>query len=205
MTVQEEKPRAQRRVRLDVEAPIWDRCFTVAPLVIVGTREPDGDYDLAPKHMVMPLGWQNYVGFVCTPRHATHANARREGGFTMTWLRPGQELLASLAAAPRSDGDKPNLAALETFEAEGMDGRFVEGGYLFLECELERIVEGFGENSLIVGRIRAAQVDAAAQRMVDRDDADLLVESPLLAYLQPGRFAHIGSSDAFPFPLDFCR
>src|SRR5690606_34430059 len=48
-----------RRVELDVRVPVWDRFFTVAPLVLVGTREPDGRFDLAPKHMVLPLGWQN--------------------------------------------------------------------------------------------------------------------------------------------------
>ena len=25
----------------------------------LGTREPDGGYDLAPKHMATPLGWDN--------------------------------------------------------------------------------------------------------------------------------------------------
>jgi hypothetical protein len=67
-------------VSLDVTAPIWERCFTVAPLVLVGTREKDGSYDLAPKHMATPMGWQNYFGFVCTPRHRTYHNVRRERG-----------------------------------------------------------------------------------------------------------------------------
>ena len=62
-------------VTLDTAFPIWERFFTVAPLVLIGTREVDGTYDLAPKHMVTPLGWGNYFGFVCTPRHATYANA----------------------------------------------------------------------------------------------------------------------------------
>jgi hypothetical protein len=41
-------------VALDTARPVWDRFFTVAPLVVIGTREPDGGYDLAPKHMVTP-------------------------------------------------------------------------------------------------------------------------------------------------------
>ena len=36
-----------RRVELDVRVPVWDRFFTVAPLVLVGTRESDGRFDLA--------------------------------------------------------------------------------------------------------------------------------------------------------------
>ncbi len=35
-------------VTLDIDEPIWDRFFTVAPLVLIGTVEPDGGYDLAP-------------------------------------------------------------------------------------------------------------------------------------------------------------
>ena len=46
----------QRLVELDMNLPIWDRFFWVAPLVLVGTMESDGSYDLAPKHMAMPMG-----------------------------------------------------------------------------------------------------------------------------------------------------
>lgn len=205
MTERAEMSQDRRLVSLDVAQPIWDRFFLVAPLVVVGTREPDGGYDLAPKHMVLPLGWQNYVGFVCTPRHATHANILREGAFTMSWLAPGQEILASLAAAPRAGMAKPQLGALETFPAEGVDGVFVRSAYLFLECALDRTVDGFGENSLVVGRVTVARLDAAALRMLERDDNEVLRDAPLLAYLQPGRFARIARSDGFPFPLDFCR
>ena len=53
---------------------VWERVFTVAPLVIVGSKGPDGTYDLAPKHMAMPLGWGDRYCFVCTPRHNTHRN-----------------------------------------------------------------------------------------------------------------------------------
>ena len=38
-----------------VDQPIWERFYTVAPLVLVGTLEPDGSHDLAPKHMAMQL------------------------------------------------------------------------------------------------------------------------------------------------------
>ena len=46
-------------------------------LVLVGKREPDGGHDLAPKHMSTPIGWDNYYGFVCTPRHHTYGNIQR--------------------------------------------------------------------------------------------------------------------------------
>ncbi|NIQ57054.1 MAG: flavin reductase, partial [Gammaproteobacteria bacterium] len=53
------------------------------PLVLVGTREGEGAYDLAPKHMATPLGWGDYFCFVCTPEHRTYQNATREEEFTV--------------------------------------------------------------------------------------------------------------------------
>ena len=87
--------KSRELVELDVGQPIWDRFFWVAPLVLIGTREPDGGHDLAPKHMVTPLGWQNYFGFVCTPRHGTYGNAQRTGVFTVTYPRPEQLVTVS--------------------------------------------------------------------------------------------------------------
>lgn len=191
----------QRLVELDVRQPIWDRFFWVAPLVLVGTREADGGHDLAPKHMAMPMGWENYFGFVCTPRHSTYGNILRDRVFTVTYPRPGQLVLTSLAAAPRyGDDGKPALAALPVFPAEKVDGVLVEGGAVFLECELDRMVDGFGVNSLVIGRIVAARVAEDAQRNDDVDDQSLVHEAPVLAYLHPGRFAPIGDSLSFPFP-----
>ena len=193
-------------VTLREDSPFWDRVFTVSPLVLVGTRGRNGEYDLAPKHMAFPMSWENYFGFVCTPRHATYHNARREGAFTVSYPRPSQVVLASLAASPREgDGTKPALYALPTFPASEVDGIFIEDAYLFLECVLERIVDDFGENSLIAGSVVAAHVREDYLRASDRDDNDLIHESPLLAYLSPGRYARVENSNSFPFPANFMR
>jgi flavin reductase (DIM6/NTAB) family NADH-FMN oxidoreductase RutF len=192
-----------RLVELDVRVPVWERFFTVAPLVLVGTREPDGSFDLAPKHMVLPLGWQNFFGFVCTPRHATYFNAWRERAFTVSYPRPDQLVETSLAASGRcADGTKPATAALPTVPARRVAGVLVEGATIQFECELERIVDGFGDNSLVVGRIVAAYADPAALRDAERAPEDVLAAAPLLAYVSPGRFAAIGSAHSFPFPED---
>src|ERR671938_222319 len=92
-------------VTLRGDLPVWERIFTVNPLVLAGTRERGGRYDLAPKHTAFPMGWENYFGFVCTPRHRTYHNARREGVFKVSYPRPTQVVLASLAASPRK-GDE---------------------------------------------------------------------------------------------------
>ena len=75
------------RVRLDLEDKLWEEVFTVAPLVIVGTRESDGGHDLAPKHLVTPM-WGPWFAFVCSLNHATYRNAVRERAFTVSWVRP---------------------------------------------------------------------------------------------------------------------
>lgn len=194
---------AHRTVSLPADTPIWDRFFTIAPLVIVGTREGDG-HDLAPKHMAMPLGWDNYFCFACSPDHTTQANAVRTGEFTVSFPRPGQIIEASLAAAPRAeDSSKPSLAAIPTFAATAVDGVLVQEAYLWLECTLERIVDGFGRNTLIVGRVVAASADERAIREPDADDAEVIREAPLLAYISPGRFARVSESLSFPFHVNF--
>lgn len=193
-------------VSLDVNKALWERFFYVSPLIIVGSREEDGSYNLAPKHMTMPLGWENYFGFICTPKHRTYGNIQQSQSFTVTFPRPEQVVLTSLSAAPRcADDSKPALAALPTFPASKVDGVFLQDGYLFIECELDRIVDGFGENSLIAGKIVAVQVEEAALRMNDLDDQDLLLNSPLLAYLSPGRYTTINHSYSFPFHKGYKR
>ncbi len=191
-------------VPIPVSSPIWSRFFLVAPLVLVGTREPDGGHDLAPKHMAMPLGWQNHFGFVCHPSHATQRNAERTGEFTVSYPLAGEIVQASLGAAPRTpEGGKPSLAAIPVFDASTVDGVLVRDSHVWLECELERIIDGFGDNTLIVGRITAAAVSEDAMRASDSDDAELIRQRPLLAYLPPARFASISETFSFPFPHDF--
>lgn len=193
-------------VRLGTRQPVWDRFFQVAPLIVVGTRERDGSFDLAPKHMVTALGWDNHFAFVCTPAHGTYVNALREGAFTVSYPRPSQVLTASLAAAPRCEGDtKPALTLLDTVPATAVDGVLLRDAYLHFECETSRVVDDFGRNSLVTGRIVEARVAADSVRGDDRDDRELLLDAPLLAYVAPGRYAEIAETFAFPFHAGYTR
>ena len=188
-------------VPLDQATPLWERFFTVAPLGIVGTLEGDG-YDLAPKHMIVPLGRGNYIGFVCTPDHATYRNVRQHGAFTLSFVKPSQLVVASLAASRRvnPEGDKPGLLGLPVEPAKKIEGVLVKDSYVQLECRLAKVVEGFDDNSLIAGRIVAAHVDEHALRVSDADESEAFHESPMLAYVHPGRFAEITETYAFPHP-----
>lgn len=190
---------------LPIDLPIWERFFTVAPLVLIGTKEGTG-YDLAPKHLVTPLGWDNYFAFVCAPRHRTYQNIQHAQAFTVSYPRPTQLVLTSLAAAPRcGDDTKPSMPMLPTFPASRIDGIFIEDAAIFLECTLDRIVDGFGDNSLITGRIIAAHAHHDVLRTSEREDQEIIRQAPLLAYLPPGRMTAISESYSFPFPLDFKR
>ena len=190
-------------IGLAVGPELWERVFAVAPLVLVGTKEAD-HYNFAPKHMAMPLGWEGFYCFVCSPRHATYRNVVEHPQFTVSFPRPEQIIESSLAAGGRFEGGvKPTLAAVPSVPARVVDGRLVEGCSLYLECDLERIVDGFGPNSLIVGRVAAASAARDALRGPEVDDADLVHRLGLLAYLAPGRFAVVRDSLSFPYPADF--
>jgi flavin reductase (DIM6/NTAB) family NADH-FMN oxidoreductase RutF len=192
-------------VAVSTKTPIWDRFFTVAPLVLVATKE-GAAHDVATKHLAMPLGWENYFAFVCSPDHATYRNLQVHPEFTVSFPGADQILRASMAAGPRlEDRSKPSLAAIPVFPARTVDGVLVEGCPLYLECAVDRVIDGFGDNSLIVGRVVAASVSRAALRGHDLDDADLLHRLRPLVYLAPGRLAEVGETHAFPFPVDFRR
>ena len=191
-----------RLIDIDTGSPVWDRFFTVAPLVLIGTADPDGSSDLAPKHMVTPMGWQNYFGFVCAPSHSTCSNIQRTGEFTVSYPKPSQVLYSSLAAFPRQDGFKPVLEYFKTFKGRTVDAPLIEEAYLYFECRHFKTVQGFGPNCLITGEIVAAYAEPDFLRSTEIDDQELVHDSPLLAYLAPGRFAEIDRSNAFPFPAN---
>ena len=50
--------------------------------------------------------------------------------------------------------------------------------------------------------IVAARAESSFIRASEYDSQDLIHDSPLFAYLSPGRFAAIDKSNAFPFPAE---
>lgn len=183
---------------------MWEDIFTVNPLVIIGSMDDEDTPNFAPKHMAFPLGWENYFGFVCTPRHSTYLNIQERRQFTVTYPKPSQVLFTSLTASKRREDDtKPELETIPKFKAHNVEGYFLEDGYLFLECELEQFVDGFGANSLILGKVVHAMADETFVRTPSRDDNELIYKQPLITYLHPGRYSIIEDSQAFPFPKNF--
>ena len=192
---------------LDTIEPIWDHIFMVAPLVIIGSKENNG-YDLAPKHMAGPMGFGNFFGFVCTPRHNTYGNIKKNLEFTVSFPVPKQLLATSISASARTSAISKSdsiVKALPTIKAAEVDAPFIADAYLYLECELYKIIDGFDSNSLITGKIRKAYVHKDYLRISDNDEGEQLLKNHLLAYIAPGRFAEISVTNNFPFPKDFNR
>ena len=190
--------------QLNLEFPVWKQIYTVHPIVIIGSKDLDGQLNFAPKHMAFPLGWDNYFGFVCTPKHRTYQNINDTEEFTVTYPRPDQIVMTSLTAMARDEGsEKPILEMVESFEASEVDGHFVEGGYVFLECRLLRMIDGFGDNSLILSEIVAASAWSDVMKNPSQSDNESIYFNPQLAYVSPGRFAVINETQAFPYPDKF--
>lgn len=195
-----------KKVSLEINSRMWNRLYSVHSLVVIGSREENGDYNFAPKHMAMPMGFSTYFGFIGTPRKTTYKNVKREGVFTVSYPRPSQIVVSSLAASPREkDDSKPVIKEFATVEAEKIDGNLLEDAYLHLECELEDILGSFGEWEMIVGKVVAARAQQDAIRQMDVDSNELIYRTPLLAYLHPDRFSIVKESQAFPFPENFKR
>ncbi|WP_340105713.1 flavin reductase [Rhodohalobacter sp. 8-1] len=201
-------PHSSSMIEITDDANLWTRFFMVHALIVIGSREKDGSYNLAPKHMAMPMGFGPYLGFMGTPRKMTYRNIEREGAFTVSFPQPDQLVETSIAASPRDNDDKkPIIDAIPTVDAKKIDGLFMENSYLQLECSLHEIIGKFGEWEMIVGEIIAAYVHEDALRLEgdDKNDDKLINESPLLAYLHPNRFATIEKSHQFPLPKNFKR
>jgi len=197
----------QHITQLNVKQSLWDQVFTIAPLVVVGTRENKG-YDLAPKHMVSPIGFGPYFAFVCTPRHGTFRNIRETGEFTVSFPKPDQLVFTSLSASPRQESISKSdtvLGTLPVVKALGMDAPLIDGSYLYLECRFYKLIEGFDDYAIITGEVLAAYADKEYARISEQDEQEQLYNNPLLAYVAPGRFARIAETYNFPFPKDFKR
>lgn len=192
-------------VALETKNLLWSQVFTVAPLIVVGSKEGE-DYNLATKHMATPIG-DRHFGFVCTPKHRTYHNIKKEGYFTVSFPRPDQIVLASLAAMPRCEdvngGEKSIISSMPTFRSENLDALFIEDAYLYLECSLHQINDNFNDFSFISGVVENAFVNEDSFRASEKDEQQMVFNAPLLAYLAPGRFAKIQESYAFPFPKDY--
>lgn len=198
---------SQKFIDLDISEPIWGRFFTVAPLVVIGTKEGVG-YDMAPKHLAIPMGFHNYFGFVCTPSHGTYRNVRNHSEFSVSYLKPDQLLLASLSASQRSDSISKSdkiVNALPTIPGSVIDVPLMADSYVHLECELFKIIDGFDTNSIITGKIVAASVHPDYLRISEKDEQQQIAENPLLAYLADGRYTSIKESFNFPYPKNFMR
>lgn len=194
-------------ISLNVKETIWEHFYTVAPLVVIGSKEDEG-FDLAPKHMVTPLGFSDFFGFVCTPRHNTYHNIKKYSRFSVSFVKPDQILLSSLAAMPRcavKDFSKEITNEIPTVKGGDGETIFIRDSYVMLDCTLHKIIDGFDDYSLISGRIERAMVHKNYKVLSDEGQQQQIYDHPLLAYIAQGRFAIIKETLSYPYPKDFQR
>ena len=77
-------------IELDVYQDVWNRCYTVHSLLIIGSKEEDGQYNFAARHMAMALGFSKHFGFMGTPRKKTYRKIQRGKVFTVSYPTPEQ-------------------------------------------------------------------------------------------------------------------
>ena len=195
-------------VNITDDPEMWNRFYSVHSLIVVGSMEENGNYNFAPKHMAMPLGFGPYFGFMGTPRKMTYRNIKREKVFTISYPRPEQLVISSLTASRREDDDTlPIIEQVPTSDAQDIEGKFLKDSYIQLECKLSEMLGKFGEWEIVVGEIvsACAHKDALREEGDDADEDNQIQQHPLLAYLHPNRFSVVEESNAFPFPKDFKR
>ena len=194
-------------ISLNVKESIWEHFYTVAPLVVIGSKEEQG-FDLAPKHMATPLGFSDFFGFVCTPRHNTYHNIKNHSRFSVSFVKPDQILLSSLAAMPRcavKDFPQEITNQIPTITLNNEASIFVKDSYVMLDCSLHKIIDGFDDYSLITGKIEQAMVHKNYKIVSDEGHQKQIYDHPLLAYIAQGRFASIKETLSYPYPKDFQR
>jgi flavin reductase (DIM6/NTAB) family NADH-FMN oxidoreductase RutF len=194
-------------ISLNVKESIWEHFYTVAPLVVIGTKEAQG-FDLAPKHMATPLGFSDFFGFVCTPRHNTYHNIKKHSRFSVSFVKPDQILLTSLAATPRcavKDFPEEITNHIPTVTLNNGASIFVKDSYVMLDCSLYKIIDGFDDYSLITGKVEQAMVHKDYKIVSAEGNQKQIYDHPLLAYIAQGRFASIKETLSYPYPKDFQR
>ena len=171
----------------------WRPAPLINQVVLVGTVEETGAFDLAPKtsaffaSTALPA-----VGFSCNTTHHTACNISRTGAFVVNvpeashaakiwdvFLRASQERLAAAGWHARA-GDVVAGACWDEAVAQ-------------LECTHHATIEIAGEEIVIIGRVVAARLRATLVTDVDGAGpaAAYRVLDPLF-YLQPGLFTGLG-------------
>jgi len=192
-----------RRIGSKVRLPLdgfGRQFFRSANLVLVTTLASSGVPNVAPKTQVMPVGRKGYWAFACCDRHHTYQNVIQQGEFVINF--PGPELIEQVSQAAREfppGTDEISEAGLTAMGSQEVRVPSIAECRVHLECKRYQVIDGYGEESLIVGEVVAVTVD---EELVDAG-AELLEEYPLLVYVYPGHYTGIEHVKRFRFPRNY--
>jgi len=188
------------KAELDLNRFVGRNFFWPEGIVLVTTLSPDGMPNVAPKTQAAPVGRRNFWSFACTPSHHTHKYIEAGGEFVINI--PGPELIKNISLAARRfalDEDEIRGSELTAMPSREVSPPSIAECRVHLECRLHRIVEGLGEDSLIIGRVVAASADSD---IID-PSPDSLQRHPLLVYVYPDHWTMVKEAERFRFPAEY--
>ncbi len=176
------------------------RFFRPANLVLVTTLSPNGVVNVAPKTQAMPIGRKGYWAFACCARHHTYQNIEHQGEFVINFPGPGLiERVAQTARDVPPGTDEIKEAGLTAMEARRVKVPVVAECGVNVECRRHQVIDGYGDESLIVGEVVAVTIDEV---LVDAG-VETLHTFPLLVYVYPDHYAVVDRVERFRFPEDY--
>jgi len=188
------------KVELKLDEFVGKFFFKPESVALVTTISISGVPNVAPKTQVMPIGRKNYWAFACCGSHHTYQNVVQQGEFVINI--PGPELIDHIS---RSSADFPlgtdeiKAAGLTALSSKIVVPPSIAECRVHIECRRYQVLDGFGNDSLIIGQVIACFGDSG---FVSTDPA-ILREYPLLAYIHPNHYATIDRVERFSFPRNY--
>jgi len=188
------------KVSLELERYVGAFFPLPSAVALITTVSPSGVVNVAPKTQVMPVGRHNYWGFACCKQHHTYTNVVEQGEFVVNM--PGLELIGKISDASQEFPEGTDeLAAIGLCRFPSLQVRvpsITECG-VHIECVRHTVLDAFGGDSLIIGRVVAARVDSELMLAPQHT----MSKKPLLVYVHPNHYTIIRDFAPFAFPPNY--
>lgn len=161
------------------------------PVVLVSTKDEKGGYDIAPVAWNCPLGKNPpRLLIVVGKRHRTCENITAAGEFIICVPHVSQaEMVRETGSVSGREIDKFDSMNIEAFAGSSVDAMIPEGCVGYLECKVEKVIDG-GHVDIVAAEVLRAVVDKEAF------DGRLLVEK------EAGKTIHHLGDKIFAVPSD---
>lgn len=175
----------QAKINLALDKHAWHPSPLAGQVVLVTTRNADGQSNIAPKSWVSMMAFDPPVlALGCNLGHVTAQNILRQGEFVVNV--PGAELAGHTWQISSLPHPRPvEAAGLTPIPAQIVSPPVVEECKAHLECRLVKQVD-FGAEVVFFGEILAVSIDADVARSPDPYHA-----LQMFFFLENGRYGVI--------------